>query len=68
MSEKPIVKCLAAVVYGEGHIFGDVFHVSLDTAERLRQNGYAIVGPDPEDMQALATWEKAQPIKWPWQS
>lgn len=68
MSERPVVRCLAAVTYGEGHIFGDVFHVSLETADRLRQSGYAIVGPDPDDMHALAQWERQQTQKWPWQA
>lgn len=65
---KPIVRCMAAITYGEGHVWGEIHHVSLEVANELRQTGYSIIGPDPEDLQALAQWERQQIAKWPWQA
>ncbi len=57
---KPIVHCFAAYVYDDGHVWGNVYRVSLETAEWMKDLGYAIVGPDPHDLFELAKWEKEQ--------
>ena len=60
MRDKPQVFCLAAFVLEDGRVWGTVHRVTLETADWMRQIGYAIVGPDPSDMCDLAAWEKEQ--------
>ena len=56
--DKPQVKCFAAVLYDD-QILGEVYLVNLETALYMKGMGYAIVGPDPETLIDLATWERA---------
>lgn len=58
MSPRPTIHCFAAYVYADGRVWGNVHRVSLETAEWMRDLGYAIIGPDPHDMIALALWER----------
>lgn len=45
---KPRLMCFAAVVYGQGHIFGEIYYVSLETAERLKDRSrLRHCGPGP---------------------
>ncbi len=60
MTTRPTVFCFAAFVYDDGQVWGTVHRVSLETAEWMRQLGYAIVGPDPHDLFDLKTWEDEQ--------
>jgi hypothetical protein len=58
--EKPTVHVFAAYCYDQGHVWGTLHLVSLETAEWMRELGYWIIGPDPHDMIELAKWEKEQ--------
>lgn len=60
MAVRPLVKCFAALCYGQGHVWGDIHYVSLEVAALMKEDGYAIVGPDPHDEIDLATWEREQ--------
>lgn len=63
---KPVVRCFSAIVYADGHVWGDIHLVSLETAQWMQQMGYTVIGPDPYDLIELNAWEKAQPTHWPW--
>lgn len=56
--QKPRVRCLIAKPRGtEGDVFmSDI--VDLAEAHELMQEGYYVIGPDPQDMEALAQWER----------
>lgn len=60
---KPVIHCFAARAGQWAHSGGMIHCVSLETAEWMRQIGYIIVGPDPNDMIDLALWEKAQSLR-----
>ena len=60
---KPVVRCLIAVVDGQGHVWGKIGHVRLEMIPLAIERGFTIVGPDPHDMIALATWEKNQALR-----
>lgn len=60
MNERPIIHCLAALVFDDGRIFGDIHVVSLRTALGMKELGFSIIGPDPHDLFALAQWEREQ--------
>lgn len=64
MTTKPIVRALIARKLANGR-YGKSRLVSLGTAYlALRSWIYAVVGPDPDDLAALAAWERenAQPF------
>ena len=65
----PTVHCLAAppLRAGSAEVRGMPMIVSLETALWLRDDyGWYVVGQDPEDMFALARWEKeAEPFNPP---
>lgn len=58
MNTRPTVYCFAAFQHEDGRVWGTIHRVSLETADWMRQIGYAIVGPDPGDLIDLATWER----------
>ena len=59
--DRPIVHCLSVPIMRDGRIRGKVLRVSLETAEwLLHEHGWAVVGPDPEEMNDLAAWEREQ--------
>ena len=58
-TERPIVKCLIARPLKNGGI-GRSRLVSLSTAYLALKAGFHVVGPDPDDLCALAAWERAQ--------
>lgn len=61
MTIKPRVMCFAAPVTSDGRPRGSPLLVNLSDAEWLfRDRGWAIVGPDPSDLEALARWEREQ--------
>ncbi len=61
MLERPIVHCLAAECFPDGRTRGNPIVVSLETAEWLmRVHHWIIVGPDLEDLQALADFDRLQ--------
>jgi hypothetical protein len=58
--EKPIIRALIARKLPNGS-FGKSRIVSLATAYiAMRSGAFAVVGPDPDDLIALAAWERAQ--------
>lgn len=59
MATKPQVKCLIARPLSNGKI-GKSRIVSLGTAYLALKAGFHVVGPDPEDLAALAKWEREQ--------
>ncbi len=59
-----MLHCLVALEVREG-LFTAPALVSLELAAEMKELGYAVVGPDPDDEQALATYERRQP--WFWQ-
>lgn len=66
-STKPVVRALIARKLANGR-FGKSRIVSLATAYIAMQSGaFAVIGPDPEDMERLAAWERiqAQPFNQP---
>lgn len=54
---KPVVHCLIARDLGKGRI-GRSRRVSLATAYFAMKAGWVVVGPDPEDVEVLAVWER----------
>lgn len=60
VAEKPVLHCLVALELREG-VFTDPARVSLELALEFKRKGYMVVGPDPDDEQDLATWERANP-------
>jgi hypothetical protein len=56
---KPAVKCLIARPLSNGGI-GKSRLVTLGTAYLALRAGFHVVGPDPEDLAALAKWEREQ--------
>ena len=63
MTERPVVRCLIARPLKDGKI-GRSRLVRLSTALLALRAGWHVVGPDPDDMAALAKWERerAQPF------
>lgn len=59
MREKPSVRCLIARPLSNGGI-GKSRLVSLSTAFLALKAGFYVVGPDPDDLAALAQWEREQ--------
>lgn len=59
MADRPIIRCLVARTLRDGNLSRTKI-VSLAEAFVYRECGFYVVGPDPEDMEALATWERAQ--------
>lgn len=57
---KPKVRCLAALTYGQGHVFGDIHLIRLENVPRAIAIGLTVLGADPHDLIALAAWEKEQ--------
>lgn len=62
---KPSVRCLIARPLKNGGV-GKSRLVSLSTAYLALRAGWPVVGPDPQDMQDLAKWEREnQPFNAP---
>ena len=61
-TEKPAVRCLIArKLDPAARTVGRSRLVSLQTAYiALRSGGWVAIGPDPEDMETLAAWERDQ--------
>lgn len=60
MRDRPIVRALIARKLADGR-YGKSRIVSLATAYiAMKSGGFAVVGPDPDDVVALATWEREQ--------
>lgn len=55
--ERPVVKCLIARPLKNGGI-GKSRLVSLSTAYLALRAGFHVVGPDPQDVEDLATWDR----------
>ena len=63
MTDRPAVKCLIARPLRDGGI-GKSRLVKLSTAYLALRAGFHVVGPDPDDIAALAQWEREnQPAK-----
>lgn len=60
MTERPPIRCLIARPLANGGI-GRSRIVRLSTAWLALKAGYHVVGPDPDDIAALAKWEREQP-------
>lgn len=58
--DKPKLHCLIATVYGQGHVWGEIRRVRLETVAYIKEEKlpYAVIGPDPDDEIQLATWER----------
>lgn len=54
MGPRPIVYCFVAATYGTGHVWGKVGRVRLELAPLAIARGFTVIGPDPEDLIALA--------------
>lgn len=60
INAKPTVRCLIARKLPNGSV-GRSQIVNLGTAYLAMKCGsYVVLGPDPDDMDALARWERAQ--------
>jgi hypothetical protein len=60
-TERPVVRCFIAKPIPGGR--GDVERsriVPLSVAFSAMQAGWMVVGPDPDDWEALMAWEQAQ--------
>jgi hypothetical protein len=62
-TNRPTVRCLMAYPLGVDTFNGrlrttDIKIVSLETAAYFKDLGWWILGPDPEDMDELARWER----------
>jgi hypothetical protein len=55
MLPKPIVRCLIARI-GVNGLPLDIELVTLDTAAERKGEGWCVVGPDPDDLDALFAW------------
>lgn len=67
MSDRPVIRCFIAKPKGA---YGDIERSKMtDLAEGLTamEAGWYVVGPDPEDVEALAIWERehADPFNTP---
>ena len=60
MTERPPIRCLIARPLANGGI-GRSRIVRLSTALLALHAGYHVVGPDPQDLEDLAKWEREQP-------
>ncbi len=58
---RPAVRCLIARPLKHGGI-GRSRLVQLSTALLALRAGFHVVGPDPQDLEALATWERAHTV------
>ena len=56
-TDRPVVKCLIARPLKNGGI-GKSRLVKLSTAYLALKAGWPVVGPDPQDMNDLAKWER----------
>lgn len=61
--DRPVVRCLVALTFGSGHVFGRVYHVRLENVPKYVSWGLSVVGPDPDDMIELAKWEREQALR-----
>lgn len=50
---RPVLRCLVAKSY-----YSQINLVSLEEAFDLSQNGWMVIGPDPEGEIELANWER----------
>lgn len=57
---RPVLRCLIARPLSNGGI-GKSRIVRLSTAFLAMKSGFLVVGPDPDDLDALATWEREHP-------
>lgn len=57
--DRPIVHVLVALEIRPGHFTAPAL-VSLELAEELHQKGYTVVGPDPEDMDAVQEYDRVR--------
>jgi hypothetical protein len=59
MADRPTIRCLIARPLRSGGI-GRSRLVSLSTAYLALRAGWHVVGPDPDDVAALAKWAREQ--------
>ena len=57
--DRPLVHCLVAIEVRAG-VYTEPALVSLELAEELRGKGYHVVGPDPEDLDAVAEYDRVR--------
>ena len=57
--ERPTVHVFVALEIRPGWFTAPAL-VSLELAEELHQKGYCVVGPDPEDMDAVAEYDRVK--------
>lgn len=62
MPDRPVVHCWIALIKGDGpNAYARPRIVKLSTALVAKESGrYIVIGPDPEDEEKLATWEREQ--------
>ena len=58
--DRPVLRCFVSFPITD-ELFSATALVSLDTAVLLKEAGYMVVGPDPQDEQELASWDRAHP-------
>lgn len=58
-AERPTVYCLVAIEILPG-VYTEPALVSLELAAELHDKGYAVVGPDPEDIAAVEEYDRAR--------
>lgn len=60
MGEKPKVRCIVALTYAQGDVWGQTHLISLENVPRAIRMGLSVVGPDPCDLIDLKIWEDEQ--------
>lgn len=59
LDERPAVRCFAMLPsIDDPRRVAVIMYVHLETAALLKEAGWIIIGPDPADLEALATWER----------
>lgn len=59
MLTRPVVHCLVAYVTKTGVPMANPKRVPLEATPDYLALGFVAIGPDPQDMADLATWERA---------
>lgn len=59
--ERPVLRCFVSFpIQPDPDWWTDPALVSLELALELKRRGYLVIGPDPEDEQMLAAYERIQ--------
>lgn len=64
-TDRPALHCFVAYPI-TSELFTEPALVSLDVAYEMREKGYVVVGPDPQDEIDLASFERSQRVTKKW--